>query len=179
MARTRLDRDGLATSAMDVVDRLGFDALSLSAVAAGLGVGPSALYTHVDGLDGLRELVASEATLGLTEVVRNAAIGASGDAALRAVGHAYRDYAVTYPGRFVATVRVGPVGPAIGAAREQLDDVFRLIYVARGLSAEIAGPAARNARGALHGFLVLDFTGDGSHSDTDFLALLETLCAAP
>ena len=178
MARTRLDITGLATVALEVVDQFGFEELSLSAVAGGLGVGPSALYTHVDGLSGLRELVASEATRGLTTVVRNAAIGASGDAALRSVGNAYRGFAETYPGRFLATVYVAGSGPAIIAARAELDDVFRLPYLARGIDTAIAAPTARNARGAIHGFLVLHYTGGGPHSDTDFAALLDTLCAA-
>ncbi|MEQ8843054.1 MAG: TetR-like C-terminal domain-containing protein [Acidimicrobiales bacterium] len=176
MTRIRLDTAGLTAAAIDLVDRRGFDELSLSAVASGLGVGPSALYTHVDGLSGLRELVASEATRGLTHAVRNAAIGTSGDDALRAVGHAYRDFAEMFPGRFLAMVNVAGTGAAISEARAELDEVFQLIYLARGVAD--AAPTSRNARGALHGFLVLHHTGGGPHTDDDFTALLDMLCAA-
>jgi AcrR family transcriptional regulator len=168
--RIRLDLRVVIVSAMEVVDRNGFEGLSLSAVAHGLGVGPSALYSHVDGLDGLRALVASE-------VVRNAAIGTSGDDALRAVAEAYRGYAVEFPGRFTATSRVTSVDSEGGAAHEELDGVFRLVYLARGVSERAARAAGRNARGAIHGFLVLDRAGDDAQrADDDFAALLDFLC---
>ena len=62
-------------AAMAIVDADGFDALTLSSVAARLGVGPSALYTHVDGLAGLHHAAGVEATRRLTVEVRDAAVG--------------------------------------------------------------------------------------------------------
>ncbi len=68
----------LTSAAIDVADRDGFDALALTSVADELDVSASTLYTHIDGLDGLKSLVAVAATRKLTETVRKCAIGTSG-----------------------------------------------------------------------------------------------------
>jgi AcrR family transcriptional regulator len=179
MPRIRLDVVVVTASAMAVVDDAGFDALSLSAVAELLGVGPSALYSHVDGLDGLREVVAVESTRLLTQVVRNAAIGTAGDEALHAVAHAYRGFADDHPGRFAATLRVRVSGSSLDEVRSELDAVFGLLYRARGVAEPNAAVAARNARSAIHGFLVLQHTGAVSDTaDDDYIALINALCRA-
>ncbi len=173
----RLDVATVTASAMSVVDRLGFDALSLSAVAEALGVGPSALYRHVDGLGGLRETVAVESTRLLTDAVRNAAIGTAGDDALHAVAAAYRLYAEENPDYFTAIIQVRSTGQSMAAARDELDSVFALLYRARGVAEPTAGVNARNARSAIHGFLVLQHTGSGAATvDDDYRALIEGLC---
>ncbi len=86
MVRVRITVTSVTTTALELVDDAGLDALSLSAVAKTLGVGPSALYTHCEGLDGLRGLVAVAATDNLAATLRNAAIGQAGDEALLALG---------------------------------------------------------------------------------------------
>jgi AcrR family transcriptional regulator len=173
----RLDVALVTASAMSVVDQHGFDALSLSAVAEALGVGPSALYRHVDGLDGLRETVAVESTRLLTEAVRNAAIGTAGDDALHAVAAAYRCYAEENPGHFAAIIAVRSTGPTMDAARTELESVFALLYRARGVAEPTAGVNARNARSAIHGFVVLQHTGGGATTvDGDYRALVDGLC---
>lgn len=177
MARIRLTTDGVTAGAMVLIDEHGYHALSLSAVAEGLGVGPSALYSHVDGLDGLREVVAIEATRRLTEAVRNAAIGNSGDDAIRAVAQAYRSFAVDHPARFEATVQVRHSSPGMDHVRAELDAVFSLLSRARGLREPQIDFAARHLRSAIHGFLVLQVHGrDPAHADADYEALIDGLC---
>ena len=75
MARTRLSVATIVDGALQLIDRESFEALNLSAVAGELGVGPSALYTHIDGLDELQYLVAVASTGNLGTAVRNSAIG--------------------------------------------------------------------------------------------------------
>jgi AcrR family transcriptional regulator len=175
MARRRLDVTLVTAGAMTVVDQQGFEALSLSAVAELLGVGPSALYSHVDGLVGLRETVALESTRLLTTAVRNAAIGTAGNDALHAVAAAYRSYVEDHPGHFAAIVQVRSSGPPIDAARGELEAVFALIYLARGVDSTQAGVSARHARSAIHGFLVLQHTGSDGGFD-DYRVLVDALC---
>jgi len=177
MARVRLSSTVIAQHAIAVVDADGLDALSLSAVADRLGVGPSALYTHVDGLDGLRQLVAIAATDLLAQQLRTAAIGTSGDAALAAMGSQYRAFARTHPGRFAATLRPPHSSDdGLDAANAAVVDVFVLVYGAMGLADDASRAAATSTRSAIHGFLALEYvTGSSPDHDDDYAHLLQTL----
>jgi AcrR family transcriptional regulator len=177
MARQRLNLTDLRTAAIDVVDLWGFDGLSLSTVAEALGVGPSALYTHIEGLTGLRYLVAVAATENLTAEVRNAAIGAAGDSALTSMGHAYRGFARDHAGQFASTL-LPPRSDIhdLARANRSLVDVFMLVYSAMGLSPERSHLAARSTRSAIHGFLALEHTaGTSCEHDAEYQHLLQTL----
>ena len=162
---------------MQLVDQEGFDALTLSAVANQLGVGPSALYTHVDGLEGLRYLVAVTSTDNLTNEVRNAAIGNAGDDALAAIGSAYRGFALTHPGQFASTLL--PPRSAdddLAAANRNLLDVFVLVYGAMGLAADQSQLAAQSTRSAIHGFLALEHNAGPSNAhEAEYQHLLDTI----
>lgn len=177
MARTRITLPAVEAGALGVVDRVGFEALTLSAVADQLGVGPSALYTHVDGLDGLRHLVAVAATTNLTAAVRTAAIGTAGNAALDSMGTAYRTFARTHPGQFASTLLPPPSSDDdLAAANRELLGVFVLVYGAMGLDAEASHLAARSTRSAIHGFLALEHvTGTTPGHDAEYSHLLATL----
>jgi len=177
MPTSRLNLPAVADSAIALVDRDGFDALNLSAVAGHLGVGPSALYTHVDGLDGLRYLVAVAATDNLTHEIRDAAIGISGQDALRAIGAAYRGFALQHPGQFASTL-LPPRSDVddFAVANQNLFDVFVLIYGAIGLDDDQSQLAARSTRSAIHGFLALEHVaGTGARLDAEYHHLLDMI----
>ena len=177
MARQRFDLSDLTSAAIELVDQSGLEGLSLSAVAEALGVGPSALYTHVEGLAGLRYLVAVTATDNLTVRVRDAAIGTSGDSALAAMGYAYRGFAQRHAGQFASTL-LPPRSDVddLARANRSLVDVFMLVYAAMGLAPEQSHLAARSTRSAIHGFLALEHTaGTTPDHDAEYRHLLETL----
>lgn len=176
MPRQRLSLSGVTESAMALVDRDGFEALSLSNVAGLLGVGPSALYTHVDGLDGLRCLVAVQATNNLTGQVRDAAIGVAGHHAVFAVGSAYRQFALVFPGQF-ASMLMPPIGDNdFAGATAELLAVFALVYRSTGLGPGEANLAARSTHSAIHGFLALEFvTGTTPGHEEQYRHLLDII----
>lgn len=178
-SRPRLSADALAAAALTLLDADGLDALSLSAVADQLGVGPSALYSHVDGLDGLRQLVALAATEGLVEQVRDAAIGTAGNDALTGMCAAYRSFALTSPGRFAATMYAAKADDAeLIRANEALLTVFATVYRSMGLDPSQSLQTARSTRSAVHGFVALEAArrGPSDESDADaFDHLVETL----
>lgn len=177
MPKRSLTLPAITDAAIDIVDREGFGALSLSTVADQLDVRPSALYTHLDGLDGLRYLVATTATDNLTDAVRDAAIGTAGDTALTSIGTAYRHFANTRPGQFASTL-LPPRGDDddLTAANQRLDDVFGLVFAAMGLSPGDSHLAARSTRSAIHGFLALEHnSGTGSGHEAEYGHLLTTL----
>jgi AcrR family transcriptional regulator len=177
MAKPRISLGLITTEALTLVDRDGFDALTLSNVAVGLSVGPSALYTHLDGLDGLRYLVAVAATDNLAAGVRTAAIGTAGDTALAAMGTAYRGFALDHPGQFASTL-LPPRSEEddLTRANQSLLDVFVLVYFAMGLTTDAAHLAARSTRSAIHGFLALEhISGTTLAHDAEYQHLLDTL----
>jgi AcrR family transcriptional regulator len=176
MTRQRLSLRGVTESAVAVVDSDGFNALNLSRVAQVLGVGPSALYTHVNGLDGLRCLVAIQATTNLTSQVRNAAIGVAGDSAVYAVGDAYRGFALGFPGQFASMLLPPLADGELAQATSQLLDVFALVFRGVGLDSAESTLAAGSARSAIHGFLALELaTGTTSGHDAQYRHLLDTI----
>ncbi|MGI9599370.1 MAG: TetR/AcrR family transcriptional regulator [Acidimicrobiales bacterium] len=177
MAKVRLTITTVTTTAVDLVDESGLDALSLSAVARELGVGPSALYTHCDGLEGLRHLVAVAATNNLTRDLQTAAIGNAGHDALDAMGDAYRRFAESHPGQFASTLRPpDPSHEELQAATALLLEVFTLVFAAMGLAGEDSTRAARSTRSAIHGFLAIEhLTGSPDGGSDDFQHLLDTL----
>lgn len=177
MPRQRINLRRITEEALALVDREGFDALSLSNVAEELRVGPSALYTHLDGLDGLRYLVAVASTDNLTAEVRDAAIGTAGDAALTAMGTAYRGFALGHPGQFASTL-LPPRSEDDDLARASasLTDVFVLVYGGMGLGPDASQLAARSTRSAIHGFLALEHnSGTTASHDAEYRHLLDTL----
>lgn len=93
----------------------------------------------------------------LTDRLGEAALGRSGDDALRALMRAYRSYVVEHPGRYGAMEQTAT--PENDAAAERLLNV--LFGALRGYALE--GPAlvhaARCLRSAVHGFAVLEAAG--------------------
>ena len=57
MPKKRVTLNALTTTAVELADTDGFDALALTGVAEKLGVAASTLYTHADGVDGMTQLV--------------------------------------------------------------------------------------------------------------------------
>jgi AcrR family transcriptional regulator len=158
-------------AAAELVDAQGFEALSLSAVAAALNVRPSALYNHVESLDDLRSRVAVSATDRLAASIQAAAVGVAGVAALRAVADAYRNFALEHPGQYSAMLRSSPTTEELTLANDRLHDVFVSVYTGAGLAGDDAQYAARQARQAVHGYVTLQHAG--AAGDAQFEGLVD------
>ncbi|WP_369405736.1 TetR/AcrR family transcriptional regulator [Streptacidiphilus anmyonensis] len=98
-----LTADRVAREAADLADEVGFDRLTVAAVARRVGVADASLYAHVRNLAELRERVAALAAGELADALGEAVAGRSGRAALLAFADAYRDFAHGHPGRYAAT----------------------------------------------------------------------------
>lgn len=131
----------------------------------------------IDGLDGLRYLVATAATRNLTRHVRNAAIGIAGDNALAAIGTAYRAFANDHPGQFASTLLPQRRDhDDLSVANQELLDVFTLVYTAMGLAPTSSRLAARSTRSAIHGFLAVEHnSGTTPEHEAEYDHLLATL----
>jgi AcrR family transcriptional regulator len=162
MARKRgLELEQVIRTASSLADTEGLDAVTLARVASALDVRSPSLYSHVDGLAGLRRGLALDAArrLGATIV---AAIGdRDGVDAVRAIASAYRSFAAKHPGAY-STILTTP-------AEEDDAEIYAvfaaqlppIVAVLEGLGVDPAEAIdlIRGFRSALHGFVSLEASG--------------------
>jgi AcrR family transcriptional regulator len=167
--RAGVTTDAVVAQAMVVVDEVGFDRLTLAAVAERLGVRLPSLYKHVEGLEAVRTAVAARSKDELAAVLASSAVGRAGADALRSMSVAYRTWALAHPGRYAGTVRA----PAAGAEHE-IDAAARATEVVFGVlrAYELEGDdlvdATRALRATLHGFVAIELAGGfGLPTDVD------------
>lgn len=178
-ARAGLTAERVTTSAADLADELGFDAVTVAELARRLGVRDASLYSHVPGLAELRTRVTLLALAELADLVADAVAGHAGTAALMAFAGTHRRYALDHPGRYTAMQQ--PLDPATAAASAAPRHGQLTIAVLRGYS--LAEPAqtdaARLVLATLHGFLGLERSGGFSHrsraTTTSFTRAFEAL----
>ena len=182
--RAGLDRAVVVEAAAALADEEGFEGLSLARLAERLGVRTPSLYNHVAGLEGIRrELV----LMGLRELGRalsRASIGVSGEAAVLAIGQAYRVFVKERPGLYAATVRssrtYAPGDPDLAAAEGEALETVLIVLASCGVRDEGTIHAARGLRAISHGFATLEVaSGFGMPADVDesFRRLLRAFVA--
>ena len=183
MAQKRgVDQKQVVDAAIRLADSDGLDAVTLAGVAHALHVRSPSLYSHVDGLAGLRRAMAIEGARRVTSALADAARGLEGVEALRAVAHAYRSFATRHPGLYAAML------PAPRPLED--DEGYAVFAAAAGIVAEVLEglglspadtiPAIRAFRSALHGFVSLEAAGGfGMPDDIDasFDVMVEILVA--
>ncbi|HEX3615284.1 MAG TPA: TetR-like C-terminal domain-containing protein [Solirubrobacteraceae bacterium] len=165
MPRAGLDSAVVVEAAAAIADADGLDAVTLSSVAARLGVKPPSLYAHVGGLPDLKQRLAGLAAAELAEALTPAVAGRAAGDALREAGRAYRRWALAHPGRHAALqfVRVDD-NPAAERAVELMVSVMR----GYALEGDAAIHAVRAMRAAIYGFVTLEAGGGfGIPLDTD------------
>lgn len=187
MPRAGLSRRAVVDLALAVVDDGGpdgFAELTLAAVAGRAGVAVPSLYKHVGGLPDLRREVAVRALEEFGEHVLAAVAESTGGAAIRAVGHAVRDYARRHPGRYAA-VQAAPTLGGDGRLEAAATAAVRVLASALGPGEptgadDDAVHVVRAVRAAVHGFVDLELRGGfGMPQDRDasFARLLDVLAA--
>jgi AcrR family transcriptional regulator len=174
MPRMGLTTDKVVAAAAALADQVGIHDLSLSTLAANLGVRVPSLYKHVGGLDDVRRRLAAQGAAGLAVAVESAARGERGRDALLAIGGAYRQYARVNHGRYQAMSREAATYARRGGP---VDLALRRTAVEHGLTPGDAPRAADAVRSALHGFVVLEAGGGLGRDDSDasFYALMVLL----
>lgn len=168
----------MAASIADEVASI--DNLTLAQVAERLNVRVPSLYNHVDGLNGLRRGVTLLCLREMAEVMRDAAFGASGGAAIMAAASALRDYALRHPGRYTAAVRAQNDDEEIRAAGGQIINLFVRLLEPYQLQQDDLIHTVRGLRSLVHGFVALECAGGfGIPLDTEqsFRRLVQTFLA--
>ncbi len=185
MPRAGLSEEVVVAEAARLADEIGYDRVTLAAVADRFDVAVPSLYKHVSGREALQQSIAVRALRELGAAVSTAAVGRAGGDALRAIADAYRTYAREHPGGYAATLRAPQPGDAAHDAHEAasaalLETVFAVLR-GYGLSGDDAIDATRAIRAALHGFTSLEAAGGfGMPRDVDrsFARLVDALDTA-
>lgn len=164
MARAGLTPERLALAAADLADELGFEGVTVSAVARIFGVRDASLYSHVKNVHDLRARVAVLALAELADQVAAALAGRAGKDALVAFANAYRAYANGHPGRYAATqMQLEPEVAAASAAGRHAA-MTRAILRGYDLAEPDQTDAVRLLHSAFHGFALLEQTGGFQHT---------------
>ncbi len=173
MPRMGLTPDKVVAAAATLADRVGIHGLSLSPLAAELGVRVPSLYKHIGGLDDLRRRLAARGAVGLAAAVDTAAGSRHGRDALLAIGAAYRGYASANRGCYQAMACQPAAYERCAGA---VDALLCRAALEHGIPASGAQRAAQAVRSALHGFVALEAVGGlGSAANDASFDVLMTL----
>lgn len=177
---TKLSRDAIVNAALTFLDREGWDALTINALAGQLGTKGPSLYNHVHSLDDLRRTVRMRVIDDIIEMLNTVGAGRTRDDAVAVMASAYRSYAHHHPGRYSAFTRMpfGGDDPEYSAATKAAAGPVIEVLTSYGLE-EDAFYAALQFWSALHGFVLLEMTGVMDDIDTDavFTDMLRRLAA--
>lgn len=167
MARAGLTAGRLTQAGAELADEVGFDQVTLSALARRFDVKVASLYSHVTSSGDLKTRIA---LLALQELADRAADDLAGRAekdALIALGNVYRDYAREHPGRYAAMhFRLDPE-MANASAGVKHSQMTRAILRGYHLSEPDQTHAVRLLGSVFHGFATLELEGGFSHSLPD------------
>ncbi|MDI9890764.1 TetR/AcrR family transcriptional regulator [Microbacterium sp. IEGM 1404] len=178
MPRAGLDADVVVRRAAELVDAEGVASLTLSRVAAALGVAAPSLYKHVGGLGDLTDRLALAATRAFGDALARSSRGVSSRDALGALAAAYRGFARERPGMYELAQRGGTGAEWEQAAAEVVDEIIRALAGYGAGAADVH--RIRYVRSALHGFTDLERIGgfrQPESVDETFTRLVDALDA--
>ena len=169
-----VDRATLVRVAADLVDRDGWQTLTLSDVAKAVGRHPSSMYAHVESLQDLRREIALASMAELAELVWRAVLGKIGEEALLAIAEQYKSFASSHPGRTASLATLAEDDPDFAVQAARLHEPVRATFRSFGLDDDQTAIAHRVFGGAVDGFV-----RTSSHDDIDqvvavFVAALST-----
>ena len=157
----KLSRDVIVNAALTFLDREGWDALTINALAMQLGTKGPSLYNHVSSLEDLLRTVRMRVIDDILQMLSNVGAGRIRDDAVMVMASAYRSYAHHHPGRYSAFTRM-PLGgddPEYAAASRAAAAPVIAVLAYYGLAGEDAYYGALEFWAALHGFVLLEMTG--------------------
>ena len=164
MSRAGVTPERLVRAGAVLADEVGFDQVTVSALARQFGVKVPSLYAHVRNSHDLRTRIALLALEEMADRGAAALAGRAGRDALVALGDVYRDYAREHPGRYAAArMRLDP-GTAAAGAGPRHSQMIRAILRGYHLSETDETHAVRLIGSTFHGFISLELAGGFDHS---------------
>ncbi|SEG55657.1 transcriptional regulator, TetR family [Actinacidiphila yanglinensis] len=167
MVRVGLTAERLTRAGAELADEVGFDEVTVSALARRFDVKVASLYSHVKGSQDLRTRIALFALAEMADRVADALAGRSGKDALAAFADAYRDYARQHPGRYAAAqLRLDPETAASSAGVRHAQ-MTRALLRGYDLPEPEQTHAVRMLGSVFHGYISLESGGGFAHTAVD------------
>ncbi|WP_328413154.1 TetR/AcrR family transcriptional regulator [Streptomyces violaceus] len=164
MARVGLTPERLTEAGAELADEVGFDEVTVSALARRFDVKVASLYSHVKNSQDLRTRIALLALTELADRAADALAGRAGKDALAALANVYRDYAREHPGRWAAAqLRLDPQTAAASAGVRH-SQMTRALLRGYDLAEPDQTHAVRLLGSVFHGYVSLELGGGFSHS---------------
>lgn len=164
MGRVGLTAERLTRAAAELADEVGFDNVTVSALARRFGVTDASLYGHIRNAHDLRVRVALLALAELADRVAEALAGRAGKDALVAFANAYRDYAKRHPGRYAAAQLELDAETAAASAGVRHSEMTRAILRGYRLREPDQTDAIRMLHSTFHGYVSLERAGGFRHT---------------
>jgi AcrR family transcriptional regulator len=157
MPRQGLTKGIILEEAVRFINERGYKELTFTVLAAQLIVKPPALFKHYKSLDALKESLTHHGIKKLREKLQDSVTAKSGEQALEALCHAYRNYAKINRGLYQA------IQPAYFGRNKEIEQAAMqlmgiIISVLKGFDIadkDLIHPL-RIIRSSLHGFVVLE-----------------------
>ncbi|MGI8331782.1 TetR/AcrR family transcriptional regulator [Actinomadura scrupuli] len=179
MARAGITAERLTRTAAELADEIGFDKVTVSAVARRLGVRDPSLYAYIENARELKVRVALLALEELADQVAVALAGRAGKDALVAFADAYRAYAARHPGRYAAARFELDPETAAASAGPRHAEMTRAILRGYDLPEPDQTDAVRFLGSMFHGYVSLEMAGAFRHTpraaDASWSWALETI----
>ena len=167
MAYAGLTTDRLTRAGAELADEVGFDQVTLSALARRFDVKVASLYAHVRNSHDLRTRIALLALEEMADRAAEALAGRAARDALTALADVYRDYAREHPGRYAAAqLRLDPATAAASAGVRHAR-MTRAILRGYHLTEPDQTHAVRLLGSVFHGYVSLEMGGGFDHSAPD------------
>ncbi|MCX4751409.1 TetR/AcrR family transcriptional regulator [Kitasatospora sp. NBC_01287] len=167
MARAGVTTERLTRAGAELADEVGFEQVTVSALARRFDVKVASLYSHVRNSHDLRTRIALLALEELADRAADALAGRAGKDALTALANVYRDYAHEHPGRYTAAqFRLDPATAAASAGVRHAQ-MTRAILRGYDLAEPDQTHAVRLLGSVFHGYVTLEMGGGFSHSAPD------------
>lgn len=167
MVRVGLTAERLTQAGAELADEVGFDQVTVSALARRFDVKVASLYSHVKNSQDLKTRIALLALEELADRGAAALAGRAGKDALSALANVYRDYAREHPGRYAAgQLRLTPEAAAASAGGRH-SQMTRAILRGYDLTEPDQTHAVRLLGSVFHGYVSLELAGGFSHSAPD------------
>ncbi|GAA3050577.1 TetR/AcrR family transcriptional regulator [Streptomyces glomeratus] len=167
MVRAGLSTERLTRAGAELADEVGFDRVTVSALARRFDVKVASLYSHLKNSQDLKTRIALFALEELADRVAAALAGRAGKDALAAFADTYRDYAREHPGRYAAAQLRLDAETAAASAGGRHAQMTRAILRGYDLTEPDRTHAVRMLGSVFHGYIGLEMGGGFSHTAVD------------
>lgn len=165
MTKGNIDKESIINKAVELVNSVGIDKVTLKMLAENLGIKSPSLYNHIDGVDDLKMQLMMYGWKQAEERITQAVIGLSGFDAIRAMCYAFYDYVIENPGVFIVMLWYNKFesGEMEKATAQLLAIIFKITN-SLNIPEDYCFHLIRTFRSFLEGYFLLVNNGSFGHS---------------